>query len=416
MLNPSLKTQARALHERFASASPFKHVVIDDFLKKDVAEKILKDFPSEAHPERLKNEFGDPNPKSARPDIENLPPSYGELDKYISGSAFLDFMGKVTGIPNLQYDPYYFGAGTHENFHGAGLDAHYDFNIHPKTGLHRRLNAIVYLNKDWDPDWGGQICLHEDAWDKHNKNVCAVDPAFNRCVIFETTESSWHSVRTIKTPGGRTDLSRKSFTIYLYTPIEDPELAPHGTVYVPEHLPDHITAGHKLSKKDADRVQFLVDRRNHMLRNLYRRELVFGRELERLKSALGDAKANQRLPVIGYGKLTGLRGEVYSDGWIGRTLSAQIEPVKAVRSINVSLSVPKQAKAATFTVSAGGQEATAKSANGRVSARLEMSDAVSAPFTLTITAEDTLALENGDERELAAMLDAVELVHDTPAS
>lgn len=178
------------------------------------------------------NEFGDPNPKNAVDKVAQIGGVYPAVDTFIQGREFLQAMEQLTGIPDLKYDPWYFGAGTHENFNGAGLDPHYDFNIHPRTGGHRRLNAIVYLNKHWEPDWGGSINFHSDAWDLENGEITPVQPLFNRCVVFETTESSWHSVTAVRAPADDRMKSRKSFTMYLYTDTRPPaETAPsHGTV------------------------------------------------------------------------------------------------------------------------------------------------------------------------------------------
>ena len=63
-------------------------------------------------------------------------------------------MSRLSGIPDLLLDPKMFGGGTHENRHGQELDPHIDFNYAEEHGLHRRLNLIVYLNKDWKTRMG----------------------------------------------------------------------------------------------------------------------------------------------------------------------------------------------------------------------------------------------------------------------
>ena len=144
-----------------------------------------------------------PNPKSQISNVGSMGPIFQDLDKHIRTQSFLDLMSEITGIPDLKYDPWYYGAGTHENFHGAGLDPHFDFNIHPKTAQHRRINAIVYLNKNWDPSWKGSICFHSDPYDLRGDQVTEIETIFNRCVIFETTERSWHSVPPVDSPRGQ---------------------------------------------------------------------------------------------------------------------------------------------------------------------------------------------------------------------
>jgi Rps23 Pro-64 3,4-dihydroxylase Tpa1-like proline 4-hydroxylase len=135
----------------------------------------------------------------------------------LQSQEFLDFVSDLTGIPDLLHDPDYVGGGTHENRHGQGLDAHVDFNYHPRTRWHRRLNLIVYLNEQWEPGWGGELELHSDPWDVEANRTVSILPGMNRAVIFETTETSWHGFSQIRLPQGHRHASRRSFAICLYT-------------------------------------------------------------------------------------------------------------------------------------------------------------------------------------------------------
>ena len=134
-------------------------------------------------------------------------------------------ISEITAIPELQYDPHYFGGGTHENLHGQGLSPHVDFNFHPVTRQHRRLNMIFYLSPEWNADWGGSIQLHRDPYSPPAEDdIVTITPAFNRCVIFETNEYSWHGFQRIELPQEQQQQSRKSFALYFYTdsrPVEE---------------------------------------------------------------------------------------------------------------------------------------------------------------------------------------------------
>jgi hypothetical protein len=288
VLAPSVAASAEAIHARFAGARPFAHCVIDDFFDPGFAAALLRDFPGFARGNHL-NEHGEAGGKSVVERIRGLGDAWRALDDCAQSAAFLDLVGCITGIPDLLYDRDYFGGGSHDNRDGQSLDVHIDFNHHPRTGWHRRLNLIVYLNPGWQADWGGALQLHRDPRDPSGDEVASVLPLFNRCVIFETTEHSWHGFSEIRLPAECASLSRKSVALYFYT-RERParESAPrHSTVYVDRPLPAHLLPGHVLQADDVDVLHELLARRDQHNLRLYR-------ELEMLQARL-DQSAVGRL-------------------------------------------------------------------------------------------------------------------------
>jgi len=270
----------------FARREPFRHVVIDGFLAPDYAAALLASFPPFERG-NARNEAGELGGKSTIERIRGLGAPYAALDELIQTHAFLDLVGRVTGIPDLLYDPDYFGGGTHENREGQDLDPHVDFNRHPREGWHRRLNLIVYLNHDWDDAWGGSLELHSDPRSPDDR-VTLVTPLFNRCVIFETTEWSWHGFGRITLPPDGRALSRKSIALYFYTrerPTE--ELADtHSTIYVDRPLPERFRAGMTLDEHDVDELRALLARRDQHNQRLYRDITRLAGDLERTQAAL----------------------------------------------------------------------------------------------------------------------------------
>ena len=128
-------------------------------------------------------------------------------------------------------DPNLFGGGLHQSIRGAFLNVHVDYNFHPDTRHHRRLNVLVYMNKDWKDEYEGHLELW-DLSDGRKTLLAKVAPLFNRCVIFETNEISFHGhPKPLNAPEG---VNRKSIATYYYTATRpEHEIAgEHNTVYV----------------------------------------------------------------------------------------------------------------------------------------------------------------------------------------
>ena len=286
MLNPAVSARADELAAQFQQRDPFRHVVIDDFFDVAACTQLLAEFPAFERG-NARNEAGQLGNKSTVEQIRELGPAYTALDDLIQTRGFLDFIGRITGIPALLYDPWYFGGGTHENRHGQDLDAHVDFNRHPVERWHRRLNLIVYFNQDWDDAWGGALELHSDPRSADDR-VLRIAPLLNRAVIFETTEWSWHGFRRIDLPVEQQSRSRKSIALYFYTkerPAE--ELADtHSTIYVDAPLPEHFKPGRTLNAEDVQQLRVLLARRDQHNQRLYRDVTHVTKQLEQAQAAL----------------------------------------------------------------------------------------------------------------------------------
>lgn len=285
VVEPQHLINANLLSESFNSAKPFRHVIIDDFFKPEFVADLLAQFPAFERG-NARAEDGSLGNKSTVEKIRKLGSAYTQLDDVIKSKPLLDFISSITGIPNLLYDPWYLGGGTHENRHGQNLDVHIDFNRHSVECWHRRLNLIVYLNHRWQDEWGGSLELHSDPRADDNEYT-VVTPLFNRAVIFETTESSWHGFPSIELPQQERDLTRRSIALYFYTldrPTE--ELADaHTTIYVDRPLPDRIIAGRVMTDDDIQELRVLLKRRDMHNQRLYKENTALRTALS--KGAMG---------------------------------------------------------------------------------------------------------------------------------
>jgi len=197
----------------FQSAKPFPYVKIDNFLDEQTATRIAAAYPPLEAAVSQGTSFAAVNERKKIQicDSEKFPGPVAELNDLLASEDFLKDLTHITGMPNVLADPLLVGGGMHITGPGGHLDVHIDFNYIEDRKLHRRLNLLLYLNEVWDPAWGGQFQL----WN-NDVTTCeaSFDPVFNRCVIFETSEISFHGVVPIAVSARN---PRKSFATYYYT-------------------------------------------------------------------------------------------------------------------------------------------------------------------------------------------------------
>ncbi len=216
------------LKKEYELAKPFRHVVFDNFLVPDVAECVSKDFDylvPDSRWYRYDNMF---EKKYATDKWELMPSFIRTLLAILNTSMLINMLEVITGILGLTPDPYLRGGGIHLILTGGKLDIHSDFNWHKSLQLHRRLNLLVYFNRDYNNNFGGELELWNKDMTKCEKSI---DPIYNRMVLFETTDWSnhGHPIPWSASPG----MARKSLALYYYSATRPPyEISePHSTLF-----------------------------------------------------------------------------------------------------------------------------------------------------------------------------------------
>lgn len=202
-----------ALRQQYRDASPYPHFKIDNFLDDRFALEVANAYPSYQTALAMGKEYNALNErlKVQVTDRTRFPNPVGRLCDELNSHEFLSALEYITGIPNLKSDEQLAGGGMHVTGSGGLLDVHVDFNYIADRKLHRRLNILVYLNENWDAQWGGNI----ELWDSDVRNCMqSFPPVLNRCLVFETSENSYHGVTPVACPKG---VMRKSFAAYYYT-------------------------------------------------------------------------------------------------------------------------------------------------------------------------------------------------------
>ena len=219
-----------SLRDRYTHAQPFPHIALDGLFDDADLDAVLREFPA---PEQMRwarfdnaqeKKLGFYHESSTISDVVRR-----FLDA-MNGFEMLLFLERMTGIEGLIPDPYFGGGGLHQIEPGGFLKVHADFNVHPKLHLDRRLNMLIYLNRNWREEYGG----HLELWDNDAKQcVERILPVFNRTVVFSTTDTSFHGhPHPLSSPPG---VTRKSVSLYYYTagrPKAEAS-APHDTLFIP---------------------------------------------------------------------------------------------------------------------------------------------------------------------------------------
>lgn len=206
----------------YKTAQPFPHIVVDDFVTDDVALRLQAGFPppDPALQERDNTAFVDEDTKKVPAQKSKLgirdervfDPFVRHVLWEMQSQAFILFLEKLTGIPNLLPDPRLLGGGTHQTLPGGLLRVHADFNVHRIYQIDRRINLLLYLNEDWQEDYGG----HLELWDRQ-LTACQkrILPIAKRLAIFSTASDSWHGhPHPLTCPPNR---ARRSLALYYYT-------------------------------------------------------------------------------------------------------------------------------------------------------------------------------------------------------
>ncbi len=202
----------------YQSADPYPHIVLENFIDPEFLSKCADEFNALNESGGWINYVHFNEKKKGLNKADMLSPSIKTVIEELNSPEFLDFLSKLTGIEGLMKDDQLEGGGIHQSGRGGYLNIHADFTVHPHhRHWQRRVNVLVYLNKDWQDEWGGKL----ELWDKQ-MNACQkkIAPLFNRCVIFNTDADSYHGHPEPTTCPD--DRFRRSIALYYYTEEKNP--------------------------------------------------------------------------------------------------------------------------------------------------------------------------------------------------
>ena len=194
----------------FLHNSPYPHIVIDNFLSEETANKALSSF--ELNENWINCSLVNNCKKYQLTKKNFMNETCNQIFDELASKEWIDKVKKITKINDIFLDTSLDGGGLHQIFNNGHLNIHTDFNSHTTNKSWRRvLNILIYLNKDWKEEYNGNL----ELWDeKVQNNIKSIPPIFNRCVIFKTDKKIFHGhPEKLKLPS---NMSRKSIAAYYY--------------------------------------------------------------------------------------------------------------------------------------------------------------------------------------------------------
>ena len=173
----------------YRAAQPFPHVVLEDVLTPEAFAAAAADFPPIGDPfwkgylHVNETKYGNTEPDTWAPSIQ-------AVARELCSAEFIAYLEALTGIEGLVPDWTMDGGGLHQTLRGGHLNVHTDFSTHHvHENWSRRVNILLYLNREWRPEWGGEL----ELWDVDMTRAQAkVAPLANRMLIFTTSSESYH--------------------------------------------------------------------------------------------------------------------------------------------------------------------------------------------------------------------------------
>ena len=203
------------LGQEFVQGRPFNHCVIDDFFTEDTVRRLLAEFPVDYDSTTWNAIYDNPvEHKRTCNQWDRFPKTTYQVFQYLNSQEFVEKIETITRTRDIIGDVGLHGGGWHAHTRGGRLNVHLDYSIHPKLRLARKYNLIVYLTPKWQSSWGGGLGLWTHNAETNQPQEClqVVENVYNRAVLFDTTQNSWHGLPDpLQCPA---DTMRRSLAVY----------------------------------------------------------------------------------------------------------------------------------------------------------------------------------------------------------
>lgn len=215
----SLEAALPVFAARYATASPFPHIVLDDVLQPEIIGRAHAEFAA-IDESSWTNYLHLNERKYANTDPETWGHVLRSVSSAFTSDRFVAFLSRLTGFDALRADPSMDGGGLHRSVTGGFLNVHADFTAHHTEQMwRRRVNLLLYLNEDWRPEWAGDLELWSADMQRCERRIA---PVGNRLLLFTTADDSFHGhPEPLRCPE---DSARQSMALYYFTEEVEPHI------------------------------------------------------------------------------------------------------------------------------------------------------------------------------------------------
>lgn len=190
---------------RAKGAANARHTYIDDLLPDDIARRIYEEFPP-LEEMRLMASFREQKYTSKA--FDKFSPLLLDVSLALQAPEVIETVEKITGVKDMIGDPQFYAGGLSAMTKGQFLNPHLDNSHDGNQQNYRVLNLLYYVTPDWNPANGGNL----ELWDSNVRERVEIQSLFNRLILMETNEKSWHSVNEVKVEGRRCCVSNYYFS------------------------------------------------------------------------------------------------------------------------------------------------------------------------------------------------------------
>jgi Rps23 Pro-64 3,4-dihydroxylase Tpa1-like proline 4-hydroxylase len=204
---------AAARSADYRGAAPFPHIMLDGLFADSLLDQAVAELPAASAKWTTYDTVNES--KQVCSDASLFGPTAEIIVHALNSAPFVRFLERLTGIAGLIPDPHLHAAGYMKVSPGGFLGLHYDFATQRELKLDRRINVLLYLNRDWQSEWGGALELHSsDPVTNPGHQEVMIEPLFNRVAIFNTPDALHGHRRPLTCPKGR---ARLCLSWYYYT-------------------------------------------------------------------------------------------------------------------------------------------------------------------------------------------------------